>query len=305
MDPSSYRISEKTVAHVASAAILSVPGTRAVDAKLAGLAGRSFPRVDARIDRPASSVALDIEIVTDYPAPVGAITDEVRHTVGTHVETLTGLAVSRVNIAVADAELPSTGGRITRDDLARHPVGLTPTPLRISRSRVTSPVTKPAKELTPITVDSSTYDKVRHVDVPDAPTLTPVTLPAPPKVTSIHAPKPVRPASVTAPPAVEPRRVAVPEQVGLRPVRVEKQKALRPVSLPYRRPLDPIHAPRPTYVPVERPMPQPLRQITVTPSQVTAPQMPAQKPLSEVFIDPDRVDEDSYTETAASRKEKR
>ena len=126
MDPSSYRISEKTVARVASAAILSVPGTRAVDAKLAGLAGRSFPRVDARIDRPASSVTLDIEIVTDYPAPVGAITDEVRHTVGTHVEMLTGLAVSRVNIAVADAELPSTGGRITRDDLARHPVGLTP-----------------------------------------------------------------------------------------------------------------------------------------------------------------------------------
>ena len=294
MDPSSYRISEKTVARVASAAILSVPGTRAVDAKLAGLAGRSFPRVDARIDRPASSVALDIEIVTDYPAPVGAITDEVRHTVGTHVETLTGLTVSRVNIAVADAELPSTGGRITRDDLARHPVGLTPTPLRISRSRVTSPVTKPAKELTPITVDSSTYDKVRHVEVP-----------APPKVTSVRAPKPVRPTSVVTPPAIVPRRVAVPEQVGLRPVRVEKQKALRPVSLPYRRPLDPIHAPRPTYVPVERPMPQPLRQITVSPSQVTAPQMPAQKPLSEVFIDPDRVDEDSYTETAASRREKR
>ncbi|MCZ9293827.1 Asp23/Gls24 family envelope stress response protein [Corynebacterium meitnerae] len=294
MDHSSYRISEKTVARVASAAILSVPGTRAVDAKLAGLAGRSFPRVDARIDRPASSVALDIEIVTDYPAPVGAITDEVRQTVGTHVEMLTGLAVSRVNIAVADAELPSTGGRITRDDLARHPVGLTPTPLRISRSRVTSPVTKPAKELTSITVDSSTYDKIRHVDVP-----------APPKVASIHAPKPVRPASVVTPPPVEPRRVAVPEQVGLRPVDVEKQKALRPVSLPYRRRLDPVHAHRPTYVPVERPMPQPLRQITVTPSQVTAPQMPAPKPLSEVRIDPDRVDEDSYTETAASRKDKR
>ena len=97
MDPDSYRISEKAVGRVAEAAVLTVPGTCAIDAKLAGLAGRSFPRVDAHIDRPSGAVALDVEMVTTYPAPVGAITDEVRQTVGTHVETLTGLTVTRIN----------------------------------------------------------------------------------------------------------------------------------------------------------------------------------------------------------------
>ena len=109
MDPASYRISEKAVERIAQVAVLSVPGTVAIDAKLAGLAGRSFPRVDAHIDRAASSATLEVEIVTTYPAPVGAITDEVRQTVGTHVETLTGLAVTRINIAVADAESSEPG----------------------------------------------------------------------------------------------------------------------------------------------------------------------------------------------------
>ena len=282
MDPSSYRISEKTVAHVAGAAIRSVPGTRDVDAKLAGLAGRSFPRVDVHIDRPAGLVALDIEVVTAYPAPVGAITDEVRRTVVAHVETLTGLTVSRLNIAVADAEV-TAGATVTRSDLADHPVGFVPTPVQVTATHVVSPVTQPAQELSPVTVDSSTYESVRHVDVPDAAPLTPV-----------ETPRPVRPISVAAPPPVVPRGVEVPGVERLRPVSVEKQKALRLIT-----------ARRPKFVPVERPMPQALRRITVPPSPITSPHVPEPRPLDKIFIDPDRVDQDSYTETTASRKERR
>lgn len=282
MDSSSYRISEKTVAHVASAAIRSVPGTREVDAKLAGLAGRSFPRVDVHIDRAAESVALDIEVVTSYPAPVGAITDEVRRTVVSHVETLTGLTVNRLNIAVADAEI-STGETVTREDLSNHPAALVPTPIRVTATHVSSPAAQPVKDLTPVTVDSSTYEDVRQIEVP-----------APPEVIAVQPPRPVRPISATAPPPIIPRRVAVPEVAGLRPVNVEKQKALRPIT-----------ARRPKFVPVERPMPQALRRITVTPSPITSPQVPEPRPLGKIFIDPDRVDQDSYTETTTSRKEMR
>lgn len=341
MDPTSYRISEKAVARVAEVAIRTVPGTRAVDAKLAGLAGRSFPRVDAHIDRPAGAVALDIEIITTYPAPVGVITDEVRQTVGTHVETLTGLAVNRVSISVADAEASAAGQRVTRGDIARHPVGIRPQPVHIAPSKVTSPVVKTPDQLADITVDSSTYDNVRHVDVPEAPRLASVELPAPPsvdhvsppvpvKLIPVSTPEPVRPVSVTAPTPAVPLPVATPEPTALTPisvarrtqpisVQVPEQAPLReitiasgasrarlaPVSLPPRRPLEQITAPRPAFVPVDRPMPQPLRRITVEPLTVVSPDAPSQQPLDVITIDPDRVDEDSYTETTASRKEGR
>ena len=39
-----YQLSERTVEHIAEAAARKVPGSIALDAKLAGLAGRSLPR---------------------------------------------------------------------------------------------------------------------------------------------------------------------------------------------------------------------------------------------------------------------
>ena len=44
------RFSLRAMEKVISSAIASVPGTAAVDAKLAGLAGRAFPRVMAQMD---------------------------------------------------------------------------------------------------------------------------------------------------------------------------------------------------------------------------------------------------------------
>ena len=44
------QLSLRAMERVIAAAIASVPGTAAVDAKLAGLAGRAFPRIMAQMD---------------------------------------------------------------------------------------------------------------------------------------------------------------------------------------------------------------------------------------------------------------
>ncbi|MCQ4617615.1 Asp23/Gls24 family envelope stress response protein [Corynebacterium sp. CCUG 69979] len=284
MDPDSYRISEKAVGRVAEAAVLTVPGTCAIDAKLAGLAGRSFPRVDAHIDRPSGAVALDVEMVTTYPAPVGAITDEVRQTVGTHVETLTGLTVTRINIAVADAEV-SSQRRVTRTDLAHHPVGIVPAPVETTPSTVTSPVVKPQAELTPIVVDDSTYDQIAHVSTPPAPTVQHVSAPPAPSVRGVPQP-PIRPldpvltppplplAGIQLPQPPAPRSPVAPAPAPLRSITVTQFAPQRPITVTRAFPRKPVIIP-PT---------EPLRQITVTaPARIAPVSLPARRPLDPIY----------------------
>lgn len=324
MDLSSYRISEKTVEKVARVAVLSVPGIRDIDAKLAGLAGRSFPRVDALIDRGTGSVSLQVEIVTTYPAPVGAITDEIRQTVGTHVETLTGLVVSRVNIAVADAEASAPGVRVTREDIAAHPVGVDPTPITVSPSAVHSPVVEEPIELADIEVDDSRYEHIVSVSAPQPPRVEHVPKPAPPRAWPVSAPEPVRPQSVYAPDPAPLRRITIqrfaeskpvtiepgqpvravfaPDPQPLRSITVNRRGALEPVSLPPRKPLEPIYAPRPQVVQATRPVPEPLRQVTFTPTEVFVPTVPQQEPLSPITVHEDNVDKQSDGEHKNSKE---
>ena len=127
MDNSFYHVSERTIERVAEVAAAAVPGCRTIDAKLAGLAGRSFPRINARLDQATGTVAVDTEIATSYPAPVAAITDAVRATIIAHIRTLVGLDVSRVKVTVANVEtLPDTG-RVTWDQVAEHEAFVIPT----------------------------------------------------------------------------------------------------------------------------------------------------------------------------------
>lgn len=296
MDPASYRISERAVERVAEVAILSVPGTRDIDAKLAGLAGRSFPRVDAHIDRPAGSVALDVEIVTSYPAPVGAITDEVRRTVGTHVETLTGLVVSRVNIAVADAQALALGERVTRGDLMRHPAGVVPTPIEVAPSVVSSPVVKAPVKLAEIEVDSSLYDDlvpveapqppaVRHVSAPPPRRARSVVAPIPRALTPVSLPSPVRPVEVAAPTPAPIRTPAVPAPAPLAHITVDQFAERRPVRVKTPAALAPVEVtPFARRIPVELPAPEPLRAIEVdAPRQLTQVSLPARRPLDPIY----------------------
>lgn len=293
MDPASYRISEKAVERVAEVAVLTVPGVREIDAKLAGLAGRSFPRVDAQIDRPANTVLLDVEIVSSYPAPVGAITDEVRQTVGTHVETLTGLAVQKVNIVVADAEATALGDRVTRNDLLRHPTGIAPAAIRVTRSEVTSPVVQPPMKLAAIDVDDSLYRNLQPVHTPAPMQINHVSAPQPPRPRPVEAPAPQHVMHVEAPEPVHPVSPEQPEPAPLRAVGIARPTRPRPVSAPAPAPLKQItvnqFAPR---IPVERPTPQPLRLIEVSrPSQLAPVSLPPQKPLAQIEVErPGHVD---------------
>lgn len=286
MDPASYRISDKAVERVAEVAVLSVPGVREIDAKLAGLAGRSFPRVEAQIDRPGGSVILDVEVVSSYPAPIGAITDEIRQTAGSHVETLTGLAVTKVNVNVVDAESTALGERVTRNDLLRHPSGIAPVAIRVTPSKVTSPHVSAPIELADIEVDDSQYKRIASVEVPEPQPVRHVSAPAPLRPLPVEAPEPVSVADVAAPEPVRPYSPQRPDPAPLLAIGVNHPPQPRPVSAPAPAPLTQItvnqFAPR---IPAERPAPEPLRLIEIArPIRPEPVSLPAQRPLNEIRV---------------------
>ena len=270
MDNSFYHVSERTIERVAEVAAAAVPGCRTIDAKLAGLAGRSFPRIHARLDQATGTVAVDTEIATSYPAPVAAITDAVRATIIAHVRTLVGLDVSRVKVTVANVEtLPDTG-RVTWDQVAEHEAFVIPTPIEVSPTRVEHPVTKPLEQLMPIEARSLVEDmrdvvvpapiEVEHPDQPEpVRTFTPETpepvrtfspeVPEPQRLVAIHTsptearvpfpPEPVQPWSPQANELVA-RHPQLPPLQALKPVDVQRFAQPREVPLPRRAPLKEI-----------------------------------------------------------------
>ena len=287
MDTSFYHISEKAVERVAGEAALTVPGVIALDAKLAGLAGRSFPQMDVHLDRSAATTAIDAEIATSYPAPIAAITDAVRATIIEHVRALCGLDVSRVNVTVANAQADLSGSRVTWDDVASHVAVPEPVEVRVSPSRVTSPVTRQQADLIPIQSRSLVED------------LRDVTLPAPPRITHVDTPAP--PAVRRDGFAVEPRPLASVEVPAPQPIRAPQTPApvtVHGVRPPAVAPLVPVTPPAPTAlaeVVVDRP---PLAPVTVKPfttarsipvpqpTPVRHPVAPAPAPLKQITIQP-------------------
>lgn len=285
MDTSFYHISEKAVERVAETAALTVPGVRALDAKLAGLAGRSLPRVEVRLDRATATAAVEADIATTYPSPVAAITDAVRATIIAHIRTLCGLDVSRVKVNVANVEADPAGGRVTWDDVASHTAGVVPVPVLVTPSEVTSPVVAQRKDLLPIDVESSA-DHLRHVVVPAPPEVEHIRTPEPPAVESVETPEPIEP-QVSGfvghvPPLVHPE-VPTP-----RPVRV-------PLP-PHERSLAPIMVREPEVQPVRTPAPAALRPVRMEPprrliapvvehpTRVERPVVPRRQPLKQVVV---------------------
>ena len=296
MDTSFYHISEKAVERVANAAVLTVPGVRALDAKLAGLAGRSFPRVDVHLDRTLGIAAIETEIATTYPAPVAAITDAVRATIIAHVRTLCGLDVSKVKVTVANVEADADGGRVTWDEVTHHYAAVQPTPIRISPSEVTSPVTKERVPLTPIEARSLLEDlrdvtvpappEVEHVEVPEAPSvqtngfvadpqpLAEITVPAPGPVRVPMTPEP-RPLRVVA---IPPQRDVMP--ISVRPTPVRSPRTPAPVDIA------PVFAEPITITPVYAAPAPPLKPVDIHSAMRLEPvSLPARGPLKEILVE--------------------
>jgi len=317
MDNSFYHVSERTIERVAEVAAAAVPGCRTIDAKLAGLAGRSFPRIHARLDQATGTVAVDTEIATSYPAPVAAITDAVRATIIAHIRTLVGLDVSRVKITVANVEtLPDTG-RVTWDQVAEHEAFVIPTPIEVSPTRVEHPVTKPLEQLMPIEARSLVEDmrdvvvpapiEVEHPDQPEpVRTFTPETpepvrtfspeVPEPQRLAAIHTsptearvpfpPEPVQPWSPQANELVA-RHPQLPPLQALKPVDVQRFAQPREVPLPRRAPLKEITVNRPPLKPI---VVEPVARAPISsapgPQPVVVPTAPAPKPLKQITIEP-------------------
>lgn len=317
MDNSFYHVSERTIERVAEVAAAAVPGCRTIDAKLAGLAGRSFPRIHARLDQATGTVAVDTEIATSYPAPVAAITDAVRATIIAHIRTLVGLDVSRVKVTVANVEtLPDTG-RVTWDQVAEHEAFVIPTPIEVSQTRVEHPVTKPLEQLMPIEARSLVEDmrdvvvpapiEVEHPDQPEpVRTFTPETpepvrtfspeVPEPQRLVAIHTsptearvpfpPEPVQPWSPQANELVA-RHPQLPPLQALKPVDVQRFAQPREVPLPRRAPLKEITVNRPPLKPI---VVEPVARAPISsapgPQPVVVPTAPAPKPLKQITIEP-------------------
>lgn len=317
MDTSFYHVSERTIERVAEVAAAAVPGTRTIDAKLAGLAGRSFPRIEVRIDRNSGTAAVDADIATSYPAPVAAITDAVRATIIAHIRTLAGLDVSRVNVTVANVESLGAGTRVSWEEVASHDAFVIPEDIEVHPSEVTHPVTKERQELDPV-VARSLVDDMRGVVTPAPPSVYSPEQPAPVTVSSVNTPEPVEPFSphTPAPQALAevrayptearvpfppepvnpwapesrdfiPRQPELPPLQSLAPVSVERAARPRKVEAPWRKPLREITVDR-----------KPLKPVTVNrfvpPASVDAPApqpmirpvAPAPMPLKQIKIEP-------------------
>lgn len=317
MDTTFYHVSERTIERVAEVAAAAVPGCRTIDAKLAGLAGRSFPRVHARLDQVSGTVAIDTEIATSYPAPVAAITDAVRATVIAHIRTLVGLDVSRVKVTVANVEALPEAGRVTWDQVAEHEAFVIPTPIQVSPTRVEHPVTQPLRQLDEVKVHSL-VDDMRNVVVPAPLEVEHPEQPAPVHATSVEVPEPVRPytpdvpapqrlaairtypteARVPFPPQpvqpwvpqvreTVPRRPQLPPLQRLTPVSVKRFAQPREVSLPWRAPLKEITVNRPPLKPiVVEPVARAPIATAPAPQPVILPTAPAPKPLKQITIEP-------------------
>lgn len=226
--PAAFRINDRALARIAEAATLSVPGSVAVDAKLAGLAGRGLPRVEARVNRSAATVSFSVDMAVSYPSPVVAVTEAARAAVRARVATLTGFGVTQVDLTVVEARHQALP--VTRDEVERHPADITPTPVTFSPRPVFSPTVR----------SSSSY--LARPGVP--------------------APRPLR--RVEAPPAVTVRPVAPPPPIA--PRRIERRHPPRVPVIPAPLPVRSVRTPEPVVVRVPRaPQPGSLSPITTKP----------------------------------------
>lgn len=282
MDTTFYHVSERTVERVAEVAASTVPGCRTIDAKLAGLAGRSFPRIDVRLDQTTGTANIEAEIASSYPAPVAAITDAVRATIIAHVRALTGVDVSRVKVNVATVETLGPGTRVTWDEVANHNAFVVPTAIKVSPTQVEHPVTKEREELTPIDVHSVVED------------MRAVVVPAPPEVEQIETPSPVDVEGVEVPEPVSPYSPSFPRPRPLLPVHTSPTEARvpfppRPVT-PWVPQINPPEAWEPSARPVQVTSPRvrpaaPLTPVTVDrPARPEPVSLPLRAPLKEVLI---------------------
>ncbi|MGH8930281.1 MAG: Asp23/Gls24 family envelope stress response protein [Egibacteraceae bacterium] len=107
-------IADSVVAKIASLAVREVEGVAGVGGALSGAMGQVVGRIRGRehatqgvgVEVGTSQAAIDLTLRVSYPVPIPQVTSQVRENVIDRVETLTGLEVVEVNIAVIGLEFP-------------------------------------------------------------------------------------------------------------------------------------------------------------------------------------------------------
>lgn len=285
-DKGQNRFSLRTFEHLVGAAINTVPGTTPLDAKLAGLAGRAFPRLVVQTDPDRQFVAVDATIAVIWPSPVTGVAEATRRAISEAIREQTGYTTTRVNVNVG-AAVP--GERVSATAVDARP-DITAWAPPSKEFRVRAPQTKqgvrvrnigstpfPREAWTPDTphaeplrqIDRGQEPQVRSIDseprdMPEVPIRTApeqplreVRDPAPEKVWEPRTPEPalLRPCGDVTPAAPQ-RRVSTPPPVPVRSVRAPQPRPLNQFQV--------VPAnPHPTRVAIPRP--EPLRAITIQP----------------------------------------
>jgi len=107
-------IADSVVAKIASLAVREVEGVAGVGGALSGAMGQVVSRIRGRehatqgvgVEVGTTQAAIDLTIRVSYPVPISQVASQVRENVIDRVETLTGLEVVEVNIAVIGLEFP-------------------------------------------------------------------------------------------------------------------------------------------------------------------------------------------------------
>jgi uncharacterized alkaline shock family protein YloU len=107
-------IADSVVAKIASLAVREVEGVAGVGGTLSGAMGQVVSRIRGRehatqgvgVEVGTTQAAIDLTIRVSYPVPIPQVTGQVRENVIDRVESLTGLEVVEVNIAVIDLTFP-------------------------------------------------------------------------------------------------------------------------------------------------------------------------------------------------------
>lgn len=118
-------IEDPVVSKIAGIATREVDGVYALGGNVArtlgalrGAIGQTDLSQGISVDVGEKQVAVDVSLIVEYPHPVHKVADEVRSSIYRAVESLVGLEVVEVNIAVTDIHIPSDDDVAGDDDSA-------------------------------------------------------------------------------------------------------------------------------------------------------------------------------------------
>lgn len=279
------RISLRTMEHIVTAAIASVPGTKAIEAKLAGIGGRGFPRVSVQMDSEREVAAVNATIGVVWPSPVTTVAEHTRAAISEAIAAHTGYSTTRVNVTVGGS-VP--GKRVTATEVEQRQVAAT-----------VAPRIKPLPVWQPVTAESV---NVRSIATPQEASVRTIAAPSTGvAVRSVKTPREAEVRSISANlPDHQLREVSSPSDHSVRPVQEPQPVRVHGVATPRPAKLAPSGQVRPLArkVQVATPRPQPLREIEIrhewAPRRVQAPkaaparkvEVPRPRPLKRIEVTP-------------------